>query len=63
MSNKDNIYFSREEYNKLMQIIIDNKNSKDEEIRHRVEQLNEKIEKYIYLYEKQTEGKLEDYFK
>ena len=26
MSNKDNIYFSREEYNKLMQIIIDNKN-------------------------------------
>ena len=60
MSNKDNIYFSREEYNKLMQIIIDNKNSKDEEIRHRVEQLNEKFEKYIYLYEKQTEGKLEE---
>ena len=30
MSNKDNIYFSREEYNKLMQIINDNKNSKDE---------------------------------
>ena len=24
MSNKDNIYFSREDYNKLMQIIIDN---------------------------------------
>lgn len=43
-----------------MQIIIDNKNSKDEEIRHRVEQLNEKFEKYIYLYEKQTEGKLEE---
>ena len=60
MSNKDNIYFSREEYNKLMQIIIDNKNSKDEEIRHRAEQLNEKFEKYIYLYEKQTEGKLEE---
>ena len=60
MSNKDNIYFSREDYNKLMQIIIDNKNSKDEEIRHRAEQLNEKFEKYIYLYEKQTEGKLEE---
>ena len=60
MSNKDNIYFSREEYNKLMQIIIDNKNSKDEEIRYRAEQLNEKFEKYIYLYEKQTEGKLEE---
>lgn len=60
MSNKDNIYFSREDYNKLMQIIIDNKNSKDEEIRYRAEQLNEKFEKYIYLYEKQTEGKLEE---
>ena len=60
MSNKDNIYFSREEYNKLMQIIIDNKNSKDEEIRYRAEQLNEKFEKYIYLYEKQIEGKLEE---
>ena len=43
-----------------MQIIIDNKNSKDEEIRHRAEQLNEKFEKYIYLYEKQIEGKLEE---
>ena len=60
MSNKDNIYFSREEYNKLMQIIIDNKNSKDEKIRHRAEQLNEKFEKYVFLYEKQTEGKLEE---
>ena len=60
MSNKDNIYFSREEYNKLMQIIIDNKNSKDEEIRHRAEQLNEKNKKYVYLYEKQTDGKLEE---
>lgn len=28
MSSKDNIYFSREEYNKLMQIINNNKNSK-----------------------------------
>lgn len=60
MSNKDNIYFSRQEYNKLMQIIIYNKNSKDEEIRHRAEQLNEKFEKYVYLCEKQTEGKLEE---
>lgn len=60
MSNKDNIYFSREEYNKLMQIIIDNKNCKDEEIKCRAEQLNEKFEKYVYLYEKQTEGKLEE---
>ena len=60
MSNKDNIYFSREEYNKLMQIIIDNKNCKDEEIKCRAEQLSEKFEKYIYLYEKQTEGKLEE---
>mgnify|MGYP001101639202 CR=1 FL=1 len=59
MSNKDNIYFSREEYNKLMQIIIDNKNilqlEKPLEIL-----LNEKFEKYVYLYEKQTEGKLEE---
>ena len=60
MSNKDNIYFSREDYNKLMQIINDNKNSKDEEIKHRAEQLSEKFEKYIYLYEKQIEGKLEE---
>lgn len=60
MSNKDNIYFSREEYNKLMQIIIDNKKCKDEEIKCRAEQLNEKFEKYVYVYEKQTEGKLEE---
>ena len=60
MSNKDKIYFSREEYNKLMQIINDNKNSKEEEIKHRAEQLSEKFEKYIYLYAKQTEGKLEE---
>ena len=32
MSSKDNIYFSREEYNKLMQIINDNKNSKNKGI-------------------------------
>lgn len=59
MSSKDNIYFSREEYNKLMQIINDNKNSKNKEIKQRAEQLSEKFEKYVYLYEKQTEGKLE----
>lgn len=60
MSSKDNIYFSREEYNKLMQIINDNKNSKDEEIRQRAEQLSEKFEKYVYLHEKQTDGILEE---
>lgn len=60
MSSKDNIYFSREEYNKLMQIINDNKNSRNDEIRHRAEQLSEKFEKYIYLHEKQTEEKLEE---
>ena len=60
MSSKDNIYFSREEYNKLMQIINDNKNSKNKEIKQRAEQLSEKFEKYVYLHEKQTEGRLED---
>ena len=60
MSSKDNIYFSREEYNKLMQIINDNKNSRNDEIRYRAEQLSEKFEKYIYLHEKQTEEKLEE---
>lgn len=60
MSSKDNIYFSREEYNKLMQIINDNKNSKNKEIKQRAEQLSEKFEKYVYLHEKQTEGILED---
>ena len=60
MSNKDNIYFSREEYNKLMQIINDNKKSKNKEIKQRAEQLSEKFEKYVYLHEKQTEVKLEE---
>ncbi|MBQ9659262.1 MAG: hypothetical protein IJV31_10980 [Clostridia bacterium] len=60
MSSKDNIYFSREEYNKLMQIINDNKNSKNKEIKQRAEQLSEKFEKYVYLHEKQTEEKLEE---
>ena len=60
MSSKDNIYFSREEYNKLMQIINDNKSSKNEEIKHRAEQLSEKIEKYAYSHEKQTDSRLEE---
>lgn len=60
MSNRDNIYFSKEEYNKLMQIVNDNKNSRDKEIRNRAEQLSKKFEKYIHLYEKQTEGELEE---
>lgn len=60
MSNKDKIYFSKEEYNKLMQIINDNINSNDEEIKHRAEQLKEKFEKYVHLYEKQTNDKLEE---
>lgn len=60
MSSKDNIYFSREEYNKLMQIINNNKNSKNKIIKQRAEQLSEKFEKYVYIHEKQTEGKLEE---
>jgi hypothetical protein len=60
MSNRDRIYFNRAEYNKLMQIINENKNSKDEEIRHRAEQLSERFEKYVHIHEKQTEGKLEE---
>ena len=60
MSSKDNIYFSREEYNKLMQIINDNKNSRNKEIKQRAEQLSEKFENYVYIHEKQTEGRLEE---
>ena len=60
MSSKNNIYFSREEYNKLMQIINNNKNSKNKVIKQRAEQLSEKFEKYVYIHEKQTEGKLEE---
>ena len=60
MSNQDKIYFSKQEYNKLMQIINDNKNSRSKEIKQRAEQLSEKFEKYVYLHEKQTEGKLEE---
>ena len=33
MSNQDKIYFSKQEYNKLMQIINDNLNCKDDDIR------------------------------
>lgn len=60
MSSRDKIHFSREEYNKLMQIINDNKSSKNEEIRRRANQLSEKFESYIHLYEKETGGKLEE---
>ena len=60
MSSRDKIYFNRDEYNKLMQIINDNKKSKNEEIRKRANQLSEKFESYIYLYEKETGGKLEE---
>ena len=36
MSNQDKIYFSKQEYNKLMQIINDNLKCKDDDIRYRV---------------------------
>lgn len=56
MSSKDNIYFSREEYNKLMQIINDNKNSKNKEIKQRAEQLSENLKSmFIYMKNKQKE--------
>ena len=60
MSSRDKIYFNRDEYNKLMQIINDNKNSNDEEIKYRAIQLIEKFEEYVFVYEKQTKGKLEE---
>ncbi len=60
MSSKDKIYFNRDEYNKLMQIINDNKNSNDEEIKYRANQLIEKFEEYVFVYEKQTKRKLEE---
>ena len=60
MSSKDNIYFSREEYNKLMQIINDNLKCKDDDIRYRATRLKEKIDNYVFLYEKETNGELEE---
>ena len=60
MSSKDKIYFNRDEYNKLMQIINDNKNSNDEEIKYRANQLIEKFEEYVFVDEKQTKRKLEE---
>ena len=60
MSSRDKIYFNRDEYNKLMQIINDNKNSNDEEIKYRANQLIEKFEEYVFVNEKQTKGKLEE---
>ena len=60
MSNRDKIYFTKEEFNKLMQIINDNQNSKDEEIKYRAIQLSEKFKKFVFTYEKQTEENLEE---
>lgn len=60
MSSRDKIYFNRDEYNKLMQIINDNKNSNDEEIKYRANQLIEKFDEYVFVYEKQAKGKLEE---
>ena len=60
MSNQDKIYFSKPEYNKLMQIINDNLNCKDDDIRYRATRLKEKFDNYVYLYEKETNGVLEE---
>lgn len=50
MSSRDGIYFNREEYNKSIQIISDNKNSKNEKILRRANQLNEKFESYSFIW-------------
>ena len=60
MSNHDKIYFSREEYNKLMQIINDNLKCKDDDIKYIATRLKEKFDNYVHLYEKETKGKLEE---
>ena len=60
MSNQDKIYFSKQEYNKLMQIINDNLKCKDDDIRYRATRLKEKFDNYVHLYEKETKGKLEE---
>lgn len=60
MSNHDKIYFSREEYNKLMQIINDNLKCKDDDIKYIATRLKEKFDNYVHLYEKETNGKLEE---
>lgn len=60
MSNYDKVYFSKSEYNKLMQIINDNLNCKDEDIRYIATRLKEKFDNYVHLYEKNTGDKLEE---
>ena len=60
MSNHDKIYFSKLEYNKLMQIINDNLNCKDDDIRYIATRLKEKFDNYVHLYEKETNWKLEE---
>ncbi len=60
MSNHDKIYFSRGEYNKLMQIINDNLKCKDDDIKYIATRLKEKFDNYVHLYEKETKGKLEE---
>ena len=60
MSYHDKIYFSREEYNKLMQIINDNLKCKDDDIKYIATRLKEKFDNYVHLYEKETKGKLEE---
>ena len=60
MSNQDKIYFSKQEYNKLMQIINDNLKCKDDDIRYRATRLKEKFDNYVFLYEKETNGELEE---
>ena len=60
MSNHDKIYFSKEEYNKLVQIVNDNLKCKDDEIKYIATRLKDKFDNYVHLYEKETKGKLEE---
>lgn len=60
MSNQDKIYFSKQEYNKLMQIINDNLKCKDDDIKYIATRLKEKFDNYVHLYERETKGKLEE---
>ena len=60
MSNHDKIYFNREEYNKLMQIINDNLKCKDDDIKYIATRLKEKFDNYVHLYERENKGKLEE---
>ena len=60
MSNQDKIYFSKQEYNKLMQIINDNLKCKDDDIRYRATRLKEKFDNYVFCMKKETNGELEE---